>query len=591
MYSTATNIFDLRTIARLLGGEVSSGQVLAPGPNHSAKDRSLSVKVSPSAPDGFVVNSFAGDDPIACKDYVRSKLGLGQFEPRSRGNVHQFTDTKKASNEGEHIVATYIYKQADGSPYLRVQKTNLKSFWQSHWDGSDWKKGKPKTGKIPYRLLKLINNPHACVFIVEGEKDVETLINHDLIATTSSEGAGKWTPELNQHFKGRDVIILPDNDDKGRDHAQKVATNLHGVAATVKIVALPGVGEKGDVSDWLTAGHTIEELGDLCLDAKLWEPTAANENEPAAESEGGLTLNDFYAYMRTHSYIFAGDRTLWPAASVNSRIAPVPLVDSDGNPIANHKGEQQTMSATAWLDKNRPVEQMTWVPGFPELIRDRLISEGGWIQRKGRTIFNMYLPPETKPGDANGAGPWIDHIHRVYPNDADHIIKWLAHRVQKPQQKINHALVLGGSQGIGKDTLLEAVKLAIGPWNFNEVSPVQMLGRFNGFLKSVILRVSEARDLGDVNRYQFYDHMKAYTASPPDVLRVDEKHMQEYAVFNVCGIVITTNHKSDGVYLPADDRRHYVAWSELKNAGVFGGGAFALKSEMSRLRRYAPTFS
>ena len=91
-----------------------------------------------------------------------------------------------------------------------------------------------------------------------------------------------------------------------------------------------------------------------------------------------------------------------------------------------------------------------------------------------------------------------------------------------------------------------------------------MLGRFNGFLKSVILRVSEARDLGDVDRFAFYDHMKTYTAAPPDVLRVDEKHLREYAVLNVCGVIITTNHKTDGIYLPADDRRHFVAWSDLR---------------------------
>ena len=50
--------------------------------------------------------------------------------------------------------------------------------------------------------------------------------------------------------------------------------------------------------------------------------------------------------------------------------------------------------------------------------------------------------------------------------------------------------------------------------------------------------------------------MKAYTAAPPDVLRVDEKHLREYSVLNVCGVIITTNHKTDGIYLPADDRRH-----------------------------------
>jgi hypothetical protein len=151
----------------------------------------------------------------------------------------------------------------------------------------------------------------------------------------------------------------------------------------------------------------------------------------------------------------------------------------------------------------------------------------------------------------------------IYPTDADHIVKWLAHRAQRPDEKPNHALVLGGGQGIGKDTLLEPSKYSVGPWNFNEVSPQQLLGRFNSFVKSVILRISEARDLGDVDRYAFYDHMKVYTAAPPDVLRCDEKHLREHSVLNVCGVIITTNHKGDGIYLPADDRRHYVAWSNM----------------------------
>jgi hypothetical protein len=59
-----------------MGGEVSGDQVRAPGPGHGPKDRSLSIKVTASAPSGFLVHSFAGDDPIHCKDYVREKLGL-----------------------------------------------------------------------------------------------------------------------------------------------------------------------------------------------------------------------------------------------------------------------------------------------------------------------------------------------------------------------------------------------------------------------------------------------------------------------------------------------------------------------------------
>jgi hypothetical protein len=207
---------------------------------------------------------------------------------------------------------------------------------------------------------------------------------------------------------------------------------------------------------------------------------------------------------------------------------------------------------------------MTWAPGVPAIIRDRLVSAGGWIERVGVSCFNLYRPPDVQPGDAAEAELWLAHVHKLYPKEeAHHLIQWLAHRVQRPAEKINHAIVLGGPQGIGKDTMLEPVKRAIGAWNFAEVSPQHMLGRFNGFVKSVMLRISEARDLGDVNRFSFYDHMKAYTAAPPDVLRVDEKNLREYAVLNCCGVVITTNHKADGIYLPADDRRHFVAWSDL----------------------------
>lgn len=272
----------------------------------------------------------------------------------------------------------------------------------------------------------------------------------------------------------------------------------------------------------------------------------------AAVVEFGVALTDFHSYMPMHQYVFVPSGEMWPAASVNARIAPV--FDEQVKPI----------KASEWLDRNRPVEQMTWFPGEPALIENRLISNGGWIDRSGLRTFNLYRPPAITHGDPDAAGPWIEHVRKVYPDDADHILRWLAQRVQRPQEKINHALVLGGAQGIGKDTILEPVKYAVGPWNINEVSPIQLLGRFNGFVKSVILRVSEARDLGDVDRYAFYDHTKVYTAAPPDVLRCDEKNLREYAVPNVCGVIITTNHKSDGIYLPADDRRHFVAWSELR---------------------------
>jgi hypothetical protein len=286
--------------------------------------------------------------------------------------------------------------------------------------------------------------------------------------------------------------------------------------------------------------------------------------------DAAVTLDDFRAYLPQHGYIYLPTYELWPAASVNASIPPIPTgrTGEDGKAIL--------IKPSLWLDQQRAVHQMTWAPGHDTLISNRLIVDGGWIEQLGVTCFNLYRPPLpiSDSADPDKAGPWIAHVERLLGHaESKHTIRWLADRVQCPGKKVNHALVLGGAQGIGKDTLLEPVKRSVGPWNFAEVAPTHLLGRFNGWLKSVILRVNEARDLGDVNRYSFYEHMKSYTAAPPDVLRVDEKNLREYSVMNVCGVIITTNHKTDGLYLPADDRRHFVAWSD-RTKEEFGADYF-----------------
>ncbi len=287
----------------------------------------------------------------------------------------------------------------------------------------------------------------------------------------------------------------------------------------------------------------IESEADF-LPGAIPEPVPGEQ----ATKTDGVVLGDFFAHMPSHQYLFVPTRELWPASSVNGRV-PWPEVAG------------KRMAPAAWLDSHRAVEQMAWHPSEPSVIRDRVLQISGWARHDGAAVFNLYRPPEPPQGEADGAGPWIEHLRRVYPDDHEHIIKWLAHRVQRPGEKCNHALVLGGSQGIGKDTLLEPLKAAVGPWNWSDISPAQMIGRFNGWAKAVVVRVSEARDLGDVDRFAFYDHSKVIIAAPPDVLRVDEKHLRETYVINCCGVIITTNHLTDGLYLPADDRRHYLAWS------------------------------
>src|SRR6516164_4351515 len=145
-------------------------------------------------------------------------------------------------------------------------------------------------------------------------------------------------------------------------------------------------------------------------------------SEPCSEG-AGVTLDDFVAYMPSHVYIFTPCREPWTQTSVNARLQPVPVLDKHGRP-KRVKGKLVTVSASKWLDQNRPVEQMTWVPGFPMLIKNRLVVDGGWIERADVTCFNHYRAPRIVPGDASKAGPWLDHVHKIYPADAAHIIAW-----------------------------------------------------------------------------------------------------------------------------------------------------------------------
>ncbi len=269
------------------------------------------------------------------------------------------------------------------------------------------------------------------------------------------------------------------------------------------------------------------------------------------EVDAAITINDFYALMPMHKYIFKPTGELWPAESINTRLPPK---------IVNG----QIVRPSAWLDRNAPVEQMTWSPNEPALIKDKLIDSGGWIDHHGCNVFNLYRPAPVLLGDPAQAGVWLEHLNLIYPGEARHIECWLAHRIQHPGEKINHCIVLQGAPGIGKDTILEPVKQGVGPWNWQDINPAQMQGRFNEWCKAVIVRVNEARDLGDYDRYAFYDHSKVFMAAPPDVLRVDSKNIREYAVPNVVGIIITTNHEADGIFLDADDRRHFVASSEIE---------------------------
>jgi hypothetical protein len=142
--------------------------------------------------------------------------------------------------------------------------------------------------------------------------------------------------------------------------------------------------------------HLIEIFGKPAtkriIDWLNYNPGPESEAKATAGTTG-MSLENFFAHAPMHSYIFAPTRDLWPAASVNSRLPPI--IGPDNKPISPAK----------WLDCNRSVAQMTWLPGAPMLLENRLIAEGGFIDFDGLATFNLYRFPIIKPGNANQAAP------------------------------------------------------------------------------------------------------------------------------------------------------------------------------------------
>jgi hypothetical protein len=265
-------------------------------------------------------------------------------------------------------------------------------------------------------------------------------------------------------------------------------------------------------------------------------------------------------------FIFApASDVLWKAVSINMRLPPVTLTAGDGTVIVDKDGEPVQLKPATWLVQNRGVEAMTWAPGEPEIISGRLPTHSGWIQRPGTNTFNKYLPPQPCDGHASGAGRWRELLAKLYPDDAGHIEAFCAHCIQRPGVKINHALVTAGFPRIGKDTLFEPLRRGVGAANFAEIGPQTIIKtEWNGYLCSVVLRISEARDQGDTNRYSFYEKTKTMFAAPPPMHWIHTKYIPNYYVPNCTNVIITTNYGHDGLYLPPDDGRHYVAHTEIR---------------------------
>ena len=238
------------------------------------------------------VAKFGGKDATAiqqAQEFLGDWLGLSEVKLRkapASGSSRYY----ELLAEGYTEKARYDYIDLNGkiiySVYRMEHENRKKEFLQGtpeHW-------GISGITPIPYNWPSV--HVSDWVVVVEGEKDVETLKKIGIPATTNSGGAKKWRPEFADYLAGKKIIILPDNDEAGREHAEIVARDLYGKAAGIRIVTCSKM-PKGDITDYLTKeGGTWETLSKKIAAAPEYRPEQLSEVD-AAKAANRLPFRNY----------------------------------------------------------------------------------------------------------------------------------------------------------------------------------------------------------------------------------------------------------------------------------------------------------
>ncbi|MBV8754427.1 MAG: hypothetical protein JO328_16315 [Hyphomicrobiales bacterium] len=232
---------------------------------------SLSVKVNCA---GFYdrENNVGG----SLVDLVKLKLGADDAEAIAWLERKGFVDGQERPKP--RIVKAYDYRDERGVLLYQVCRLEPKAFLERRPDArGGFVSNIKNVRRVLYRLPELVQAiaEDRTIFVVEGEKDCDTLSSLGLAATCNLGGANKWRAKDSAALRGARVVLLPDNDEAGREHVGSVGRALQGIAATVRVLDRLPMPERGDITDWIAAGGTADALAKLAEHARVWTPSSA----------------------------------------------------------------------------------------------------------------------------------------------------------------------------------------------------------------------------------------------------------------------------------------------------------------------------
>lgn len=503
---------------------------------------SLTLKRGDKQP--VIVKCHAGCDG---RDILKA-LGIDSAAPR--------TQSKR------EIKATYSYRSADGTEVRQKIRYEPKDFRIRH-QGADgqWVYKAGDGPAVLYRLPELREAIKAgqTIVIVEGEKDADRLAELGWAATTSIEGAArpdqkaKWRREYTEQLSGaKRVILLPDNDEPGKAHMQHIAAQLVGKVAELITLELPELPPKGDVSDWLDAGNSPDDLRLMIETAGAPIEVAPNDPDPrvvihqaAKSSKAAASFRNAVRILQASEFghgiafnLFVG--RLQRTAPMPWDETPGDWTDKDTGELMLHCADCHDVDFTADTVE-RAVALVAHRNAFnPAQDRLRALAEQWDGTPRLTTWLADYLSIEANPSSR----AYLAEIGSAW-------MKGVAARVLKPGCKRDDVLTLVGPQGFGKSTASAAIADAICPNSFTD--SIRNLGSEEAANEIRGITIAEFSELAAIARSEL-EAVKAFVSRSSDRFREKyQRHSTDHP--RTCSFIASTNDDCGFLRDPSGNRR------------------------------------